>query len=81
MAQKPLPRRLLLLLIAGVVILPMAAWAIVAVAALLGAMGDDAGQILLNRLAWLCGALWVVDLVSLVVVQAINSLGDTDQHE
>jgi len=81
MAQKPLPRRLLLLLIAGVVILPMAAWAIVAVAALLGAMGDDAGQLFLNRLAWLCGALWMVDRVSLGGVQAINSLSDTDQHE
>ena len=81
MDQKPVPRRRVLLLIAGVLLLPIVAWAIVAVAAILGAMGDGAGAVMVNRIAWGCGALWVIDLICLVVVQGLNSLADTDKHE
>jgi hypothetical protein len=78
MNQRPVARRFVLLLVAGLLVLPIAAWAIVAVSSLVGAMGDSEGEILLRRLAWGCGALWIVDLVSLVVVQALNSLGDDE---
>jgi len=81
MTQKPTMRRCVVLLIAGLLTLPVAAWAIVAVAALLGAMGDADGQTLLWRLAGLCGAAWVVDLVCLVVLQAVNSLGGDDPRD
>ena len=81
MVEKPVPRRLTVLLIVGVVVLPIAAWAVVAVAALLGAMQDAAGELMLRRLAWLCGALWAVDLVSLVVALAINSLSEPPGEE
>ncbi len=78
MAPRPVPRRTVILLLTGVLVLPIAAWAIVAVSALLAAMGDAEGALWLRRLAWVGGAVWAVDLVCLVVVQAINSLGDAD---
>jgi hypothetical protein len=81
MAHERVSRRIVFLLVTGVLLLPIAAWAVVAVSALLGAMGDADGALWLRRLAWLCGALWLVDLVCLVVVQALNSLSDTDQGE
>jgi hypothetical protein len=81
MDRKPTPQRILLLLIVGLLLLPLVAWTIVGVAALLGAMGDGEGRILLNRLAALCGGLWVVDLVCLVVLQAFRSLGERDPRE
>jgi hypothetical protein len=81
MDRRPVSRRHLLLLIAGVLLLPMVAWAIVAVAAILGAMGDSAGAATLNRVAWGCGALWAVDLVCLVIAEGLNSLADKDQHQ
>jgi hypothetical protein len=81
MSQKPLSRRILLPLVAGLLILPVAAWAIVAMGALLNAMGDAEGQVFANRLAWGCGVLWVLDLVCLVVIQAIHALGETDHTE
>lgn len=81
MNQRPVARRFVLLLIAGLLVLPIAAWAIVAVSSLVGVMGDAEGEILLRRLAWGCGALWIVDLVALVVVQALNSLGDGERRQ
>jgi len=80
MDRKPVARRYVLLLIAGVLLLPIVAWAIVAVAAILGAMGDSSGAVWLNRMAWICGALWAVDLVCLVIVEGFNSLGDSDRE-
>jgi len=81
MTEKPVSRRAVILLIAGVAVLPLAAWAVVAVAALLGAMEDAAGELMLRRIAWLCGALWAIDLVCLVVVLAINSLSEPPRQE
>ena len=81
MDHKPVKRRHVLLLIVGVLLLPIVAWAIVAVAAILGAMGDSVGAVMLNRMAWGCGALWVVDLVCLVIVQGLNALADNDQRQ
>ncbi len=76
MSHRPVARRFVLLLVAGLLVLPIAAWALVAVAYLVGAMGDLEGEILFRRFAWGCGALWIVDVVSLIAVQALNSLGD-----
>jgi hypothetical protein len=81
MNQRPVARRFVLLLVAGLLVLPIAAWAIVAVSSLVGVMGDTEGEILLCRLAWGCGVVWIVDLVALVVVQAVNSLGDGDRRQ
>jgi hypothetical protein len=81
MTEKPVSRRAVVLLIAGVAVLPLAAWAVVAVAALLGAMEDAAGELMLRRIAWLCGALWAIDLVCLVVALAINSLCEPPRQE
>ncbi len=81
MTQRAAPRRAMIVLLTGVLVLPIAAWAIVAVSALLAAMGDADGALWLRRLAWLTGALWAVDLVCLVVVHALSSLTDADQSD
>jgi hypothetical protein len=78
---KPVARRVLIALLVGVLLLPLVAWAVVAIAALLAAMGDAAGAVIVNRLAWLLGAAWIVDLVCLIVALAINALGDTSPPE
>jgi hypothetical protein len=79
MDERPVSRRILITLVVGLLLLPLAAWAVVAVAALLGAMGDSAGAVLLSRLAWLFGAAWIVDLVALVAGLAINALGEAEK--
>jgi hypothetical protein len=81
MDRKPVPRRLLVILMAALLLLPIAAWAVVAVGGVLGLMGDSEGQILLNRLAWGCGILWMLDLVSLVVIHTIAAISDGDKPE
>ena len=46
-------------------LLPITICVVVGVAALLGAMGDVAGGVMLHRLALGCGILWVIELICL----------------
>lgn len=78
MRQKPVPRRAIVLLIAGALILPIGVCVVLAVASLLVVMDDDIGGGVLRYIAIGCGILWVIDLVCLVVVQALNASADTD---
>jgi hypothetical protein len=79
MDERPVSRRILIVLVVGLLLLPLAAWAVVAVAALLRAMGDADGAVLICRLAWLLGAAWAIDLVALVASLAINTLGNGEK--
>ncbi len=79
MNQRLVPRGVTLLLLAGMVILPIAAGVVLAVSALLVAMGDSAGGVVLKYLALGCGILWVVDLAALVLVQGLHGLSDHDE--
>ena len=79
MNQRLVPRGVTLLLLAGMVILPIAAGVVLAVSALLVAMGDSAGGVVLKYLALGCGILWVVDLAALVLVQGLHGLTDHDE--
>jgi len=79
MSQKPVPKAVTLLLIAGLLVLPISAGVVLAVSALLVAMGDTPGGAALRYIALGCGILWVVDLASLVLAEGLNSLSDRDE--
>ena len=68
-------RTVLAILVTAACILPVAIAILLAVGRLLGAMQDDAGAAVLDRIALAAGILWAVDLVCLLVAQGINSLG------
>ena len=80
MRQNPVPQRVLLLLIAVAVVLPIGICVMLALGRLLGAMGDASGGIVLDWIALACGVAWVLDLICLILVQGINSLGDSDDQ-
>ena len=81
MGQKLVPRRAILLLIAGAVILPIAVCVVSGFRPLLVAMGGPRGGDVLKYVAWGLGILWVVDVVCLVLAQGLNALTDTDDRE
>ena len=82
MSQELVPRWIIRLVVAGALVLPITICVILAVSSLLVAMEDDpsVGRVL-KYIAWGVGILWAVDLICLVLVQALNSLTDTDQGE
>ncbi|MCE9546493.1 MAG: hypothetical protein K8T25_13385 [Planctomycetia bacterium] len=57
------------------VVLPIAIAVVYGAAALLGAMRDDAAAVVLSRVALCLGLAWILDLVLLVIVLGIQSLG------
>ncbi len=67
-------RRILMSLLTAACILPVAITIVVAVGRLLGAMQDVAGALFLDRMALTLGILWAIDLVCLVLVQAIRGM-------
>jgi ABC-type transport system involved in multi-copper enzyme maturation permease subunit len=81
MGRKLIPRAVLHLLAAGLVVLPIAICVILAVAALLGEMGEPPQQSPLKWVALGVGILWVVDLICLVLAQALNSLAENDEEQ
>lgn len=63
-------------LIVAAVGLPIALCVLYALARMLEAMQDLAGADALGRVSLALFAIWVIDLVALVIVSAINSLGN-----
>jgi len=78
MRSRPIARRFLAALLAAAVALPIAVCVLVALGRLLAAMGDVGGAAVLDWIALAIGAVWVLDLVCLVLAQAVNSLADQD---
>jgi hypothetical protein len=74
-----IPQPVVLGLITTAILLPIIICVVIGVAALLGAMGDSLGGAVLYRIALGCGVLWVVDLICLLVVVAIEALGNRDE--
>lgn len=74
------PRRRLQIAIAiglmALVALLVAFFVVGALAWLLGAMGDAAGQAVLGRIALALGTLLAIDLVLMVLAQALAALDD-----
>ena len=81
MSQRLVPTWIIRLLTAGVAVLPIAICVILAVAALLGRMGDPPEKSPLMGVALAVGILWVIDLICLVLAQALNSLADSDEDQ
>ena len=73
-------RRILLTLLAAGCVLPVAIVVVAAVGWLLGAMHDETGAAALGRVALALGIVWLVDLVCLVLAQALNVLGPPDER-
>jgi hypothetical protein len=71
----PMFHRLIVCLVAGVVVLPIVLSVLVALARLLGAMGDAGGAVVLDRIGLGVGIVWLVDFVSLVLVLALERIG------
>jgi hypothetical protein len=75
MREKLVPGSVVLLLLVGALMLPVAISILFGLGELLTAMGDAAGGTVLRWIALAAGILWGLDLICLVLVQAINSLG------
>ncbi len=73
-----MPRSILLLLLALAVVLPLAQGVLYWVGKLLLAMDDIAGEALIGRLILACGAVWLVDLVVLVLAIAVQLIDQAD---
>jgi hypothetical protein len=72
-----IPKRAVIWLIVGALGLPIAICILAALALLLYAMHDGAGGACVGRVGIGLFVLWILNLVGLVVIQAINSLGDS----
>jgi ABC-type transport system involved in multi-copper enzyme maturation permease subunit len=81
MGRRLVPLRVTRWLIAGVVVLPIATCVILAVAALLGEMGEPPERSPVKWVALAVGIVWVIDLICLVLAQGLNSLADTDEDQ
>jgi len=66
-------------LLVGALGLPILLCVLMAVGRLLVGMGDLPGAEVVNRISLALFILWVADLIGLVVVQAIQSLGGPNQ--
>jgi hypothetical protein len=73
-------KTLFALLVTGL-LLPVTICIVMALAVLLEAMKDGAGSSALRYVALAGGVAWVVDLVAIVLVQAIGSLDHPDEED
>ncbi len=74
MGHKPLVSKAILPLIAALLVLPIGISVLVAVSALLVAMGDAMGGVVVKYVAVACGILWVIGLICLVLLQGFYAL-------
>ena len=70
-----IPDRILARLIVGALALPVTLCVLFALGKLLEAMQDFAGADVLNRVNLGLFVLWAINLVALLIVSAINTLG------
>jgi hypothetical protein len=81
MSRKPVSTKAIVALVAAGLVLPIVISVLLALAALLAAMGDVAGGIVLRYLALAGGIGWILVLVCLLLAQGLNALTDSDQSE
>ena len=79
MPRRLVPHTILLLLLAAAIALLIASLVGVGLGELLLKLGDATGGTVLKYVALACGVLLVIDLVCLVLAQALNSLTDSDE--
>jgi hypothetical protein len=78
MRRRLISQRVLFGLIAAAAILIIGGFVALALGRLLEALGDQPGSRALDYVALACGALFVIDLVCLVLAQALNGLDNPD---
>jgi len=81
MPQPRFTHWMLLCLFIGAVLLPISICVALAVAAVLGGMGDLSGESALRGVAIAAGVVWAIDLISLVLVVALESLANRDRND
>jgi len=69
-----IPRPIIAALLIAAILLPVTICVVFGVAALLHAMGDASGGMVLSRVALGLGIAWSVDLIALVLTLAANAL-------
>ena len=75
------PPRLLVGLLIGALGLPIVLCVLIAAARLLEGMQDAPGAAALGRISLACYILWAIDLVGLVIVQAIHALAGGNRDD
>lgn len=73
------PRRILVWLFAAAISLPAAIAVLCAFAWALRGMADAVGSVVLNRIAFGLGIVWVLDLVALLLLLAWQQLSGGDE--
>jgi hypothetical protein len=81
MGKRLVPPSVVLFLLVGALMLPVAISILFGLGRLLTAMGDSAGGTVLGWIALATGILWSLDLVGLILIQAINSLGNDERQD
>jgi hypothetical protein len=81
MSRKQVSSKVLLALMIAGLVLPITICVVLALAALLAAMGDTLGGAVLRYVALAGGVVWIVVLIGLIFVQAIHALGGSDDAD
>lgn len=74
-------KQTLLLVIAGVLLLPIAILLVLGTASLLAAMQDAAGAVVLQRVGLALGLVWLLGLVALIVLLGVNALATDNERQ
>lgn len=69
-----IPRFLIVTALAAAIVLPITIAVLCGVGSLLGALGDASGSQAIGGVALACGIIWVLDLICLVLMLALNAL-------
>lgn len=72
-------KRILFRLVGCLLVTPIGIVLVLGVARLLAAMGDEAGAVVLDRVALAGGILWAINLVCLVAALGLNALPPSDE--
>ncbi len=78
MNRKPVSRLAITILVAIALVFTISLVVIMAVACIIGKMGDTYGQTVLESVALAAGLAWAIDLICLVLALGVNSLYDSD---
>lgn len=76
-----IPKRVVALAVAGLLLLPIAIVLVLATAQLLAAMQDGGGAAVLQRIGLGLGLFWLLGLICLVVTLGINALDAADERK
>jgi len=80
MHQRLVPQGVLLLLLAVAIVLAIGVGLLMALGRILAAMGDAGGGVVVAYIALGCGVLFVLDLILLVLVLGVRSLGEPEDQ-